>query len=470
MMLLSEDKIRDIDLAGRRVLERVGLKILDQVFLERLKTSGCQVNPDSQTVQFPEAFLDQTLSEAPSQFTLCSRDGQYDLNLGAGNVYFGNGGRVFQVLDTATGEYRPTVLNDVVQTANLVNNLEHINFYIIACQAHDLDPAYYHLNDFFCALNHTTKHVMGGCDTFDGITQVWGLISFLAGGEEKFRQKPFVSIITNPISPLTVDSTTLQILEFCSVKGIPVTFAPAPIAGVTAPVSLAGALAQMHAEALAGVALSQFFSPGAKVMYGSVPMAMDLRNMNLTTGSAEVAMMNAVAVRLAKLYDLPIYASAGLTESKSSDLQAGLEKAISCLLVGLAGADYVHLAAGMLDSGNSISYEQYVIDNEVLGMIHRILAGIDVNGDTMGFSCIEKIGPGGSFVTDDHTVEYMFKEYFYPQLAVRSNFDQWEGSNRPTLFSRASAKIQEWRDNQRSVMDPKLIAKIKMKFPQIVDL
>ena len=161
-------------------------------------------------------------------------------------------------------------------------------------------------------------------------------------------------LITNPISPLTVDRTTLQILEFCSVKGIPVTFAPAPIAGVTAPVSLAGALAQMHAEALAGVALSQFFSPGAKVMYGSVPMAMDLRNMNLTTGSAEVAMMNAVAVRLAKLYDLPIYASAGLTESKSSDLQAGLEKAISCLLVGLAGADYVHLAAGMLDSGNFI--------------------------------------------------------------------------------------------------------------------
>ncbi len=469
-MLLSEDKIRDIDLTGRRILERVGLKILDQAFLERLKASGCQVDLDSQTVRFPKAFLDQTLSKAPVQFTLYSRDGEHDLDLGAGNVYFGNGGRVFQVLDTVTGEYHPTVLKDIAQTANLVNDLEHINFYIIACQAHDLDPEYYHLNDFFYALNYTTKHVMGGCDTLDGVKQVWGLVSFLAGGEKKFREKPFVSIITNPISPLTVDRTTLQILEFCSVQGIPLTFAPAPIAGVTAPVSLAGALVQMHAEALAGLALSQFFSPGAKIMYGAVPMAMDLRNMNLTTGSAEAAMMNAAAVRLAKLYHLPIYASAGLTESKSSDLQAGLEKAISCLLAGLTGADYIHLAAGMLDSGNTISYEQYVIDDEILGMVRRIIAGIDVNEDTMGLSCIEKIGPGGSFVTEDHTVEYMFQEYFYPQLAVRNNFDQWEGSNRPTLFSRANARLQEWRDNHESVLDSEIITKIRMKFSQIVEL
>ena len=470
MMLLSDNKIRDIDLAGRHILERVGLKILDQGFLERLKHSGCQVDLDSQIVRFPEAFLDQTLSKAPSQFTLYSRDGEHDLDVGAGNVYFGNGGRVFQVLDTATGECRPTVLKDIAQTANLVNDLEHINFYIIACQAHDLDPKYYHMNDFFYALNYTTKHVMGGCDTLDGVKQVWELISFLAEGEKKFRQKPFVSIITNPISPLTVDRATLQILEFCSVRGIPVTFAPAPIAGVTAPVSLSGALAQMHAEALAGVALSQFFLPGAKVMYGSVPMAMDLRNMNLTTGSVEAAMMNAVAVRLARLYHLPIYASAGLTESKSSDLQAGLEKAISCLLVGLAGADYIHLAAGILDSGNSISYEQYVIDDEILGMIHRILASIDVNEDILGISSIEKIGPGGSFVTEDHTVKYMLHEYFYPKLAVRSNFDQWEGNNRPTLFSRAAARVQEWRDNHGSVLGQDLISKIRMKFPQIVDL
>jgi len=470
MILLSEDKIRDIDLAGRRILERVGLKILDQTLLERLKASGCQVDFDNQTVRFHLDFLEHYIAQAPSHFTLYSRDGQNDLDLGTENVYFGNGGRVFQVLDTATGGYRPTYLHDVAFTAQLVNDLKNIRFYIIACQAHDLDPGYYHLNDFFHALNHTTKHVMGGCDTFDGVKQVWELISFLVGGEDPFRERPFVSIITNPISPLTVDRTTLQILEFCALKGIPVTFAPAPITGTTGPATLAGTLAQMHAEALAGVALSQIFSPGAKVMYGAVPMTIDLRNMNLTMGSVETSMMNAVAVRLGKLYHLPVYASAGMTESKTPDLQAGIEKVISCMLVGMAGADYIHLSAGILDSGNAISFEQFIIDNEILGTVHRILAGITVNEDTLAVSCIENVGPGGNFVTEDHTVEYMLKEYFYPDLAIRTNFDQWESDNRPTLLSRANAQFQVLKQNHNAVLDPDLILEIKARFPQIVDL
>ena len=205
-------------------------------------------------------------------------------------------------------------------------------------------------------------------------------------------------------------------------------------------------------------------------MYGAVPTTMDLRSMDLAMGSTETAMMNTAAVKLAKRYNLPIYASAGLTEAKIPDMQAGFEKGVSCLLVGMAGADYIHLAAGILDSGNAISYEQFIIDNEILGMVHRILTGIEVNDETLAVQCIEKVGPGGNFVTEDHTMDQMFREYFYPGLAVRMNFDQWEQQNKPTPLTRANECLQIWKQEHQSTLDSELVKEVKHRFPQIKEI
>jgi trimethylamine--corrinoid protein Co-methyltransferase len=297
---------------------------------------------------------------------------------------------------------------------------------------------------------------------------MWELSSLIAGGQEYLRERPFVSVITNPISALTVEANTLHTLDFCGTHGIPVTCAPAPISGATAPATLAGTLSQMHAEALAGVALVQVFAPGSKVLYGAVPTAMDLRTMEYTMGSVEMAMMNASAVQLARRYKLPIYASAGVTESKRPDIQAGVEKAFSSLMVAMAGADCIHLAAGMLDSGNSISYEQYAIDNEIIGMIHRVLAGIRINEDTIGLEVIERVGPGGNYVLENHTVEHMMSEFFYPSLGVRHSFDIWEEKGRPSMLSRAREVVEKVLPaGEEGLLDPDLIAEIKEAFPGI---
>jgi trimethylamine--corrinoid protein Co-methyltransferase len=363
------------------------------------------------------------------------------------------------------------MLRDVANTATLVDHLDHIRLYIIACQVHDLEPENYHLNDFYHAFNHTTKHVMGGCDTLEGVRQMWELASLIAGGEDRLRDRPFVSVITNPISPLTIEANTLSILNFCTTHGIPAICAPAPMAGATSPATLAGTLSQMHAEALAGAAITQVFAPGARVLYGAVPMTMDLRNMELAAGSVEMTMMNAATVQLAKHYHLPIYASGGLTEAKRPDIQAGIEEGFSNLLVAMAGADCVHLAAGLLDSGNSISYEQYVIDNEIIGMIHRILRGITVNQETLGFDVIENVGPGGNFVIEEHTVNHMMDEFFYPELSVRFNFDIWEERGRPDMLSRASDVVQNiLGENTEGVLDLDLISEIRETFPGIQNI
>lgn len=463
--------MKRIDRTARRILQEVGIRIIDHDYLERLGEAGAVVDPKSQVARFGDVWLDEMISRAPKQFTLYSRDGKNDLHLGQGYVYFGTGGRVFRILDMGTGGYRYTLLRDVANTAILTDHLDYIRFYVIACQAHDLAPEHYHLNDYFRAFYHTTKHVMGGCTNRSGAEQMWQLAGMVAGSAEKLAEKPFVSVITNIVSPLTIEKTTLDILEFCAQRGIPATCAPAPISGATAPATLAGTLSQMHAESLAGVAIAQALVPGAKVMYGAVPTAMDLRTMEYTMGTVEMGMMNAAAVQLSKLYGLPIYASSGLTEAKRPDIQAGFEKLFSNLTVAMAGADYIHLAAGLIDSGNSISYEQYVIDNEIIGMIHRILRGIGVSNETLAFDVIKSVGPGGNYVMEEHTINHMMEEFFYPTLSVRCNFDIWEERGRPDMLSRAHQLVKDTLETGREGrLGPKVISQIKRRFPEIVKI
>jgi trimethylamine--corrinoid protein Co-methyltransferase len=470
MSFLSEANIADIDRDGRRILKEVGIKILDDRTRKRLGDDGADVDDASARVRVDSQWLDRHLDRAPSRFTLHARDPRHDLQLGSGGVHFGSGGRVFQILDMATGGFRPTLLRDVAHTAALVDSLEHIRFYIIACQAADVAAEYYHLNDFYQAFVHTGKHVMGGVDSLAGAQQMYDLACCIAGDAQRLRQKPFVSVVTNPISPLTLDVQTLKILEFCVLGGIPITCAPAPISGVTAPATLAGTLAQLHAEALFGVALVQFLSAGAPVMYGAVASTMDLRTMDLAMGSVEAAMINTGAVALAHYYNLPIYATAGVTDSKLPDIQAGFEKGVSYLLLGMAGADYIHLAAGMLDSGNSIAYEQYVIDNEILGMVERILRGITVNRHTLGLDCIKDVGPGGNYVLEDHTVTHMFNEFFYPRLAVREQYDRWTDLGEPTPKIKAQELVKQCLDAPEPRLDPETVARVRQRFPEIVDI
>ncbi len=461
----AEEAVKRIDETGRRILRDVGIRIEDRGFLDLLEKAGARVDAEAQRVRFENDWLDEMLDKAPRRFVLHSRDGKRDVHLGVGKVHFCNGGRVFRILDMGTGGYRRTMLRDVAHTAAIVDELNQIDMYIIACQAHDLDAATYHLNDFYHAMNYTSKHVMGGCDHLSGVKQVWELATVIAGGEDQFREKPFVSVITNPISPLTIEAKTLGILQFCCHHGIPATCAPAPMAGATSPATLAGTLAQMHAESLAGVAVAQVFCPSAKVLYGAVPTSMDLRTMDFCMGSVEMAMMNGMAVELAKLYDLPIYSSAGVTESKRPDVQSGVEKAFSILTTAMSGADLVHLSAGMLDSGNSISYEQYVIDNEIIGMSRRLLAGITVDDETLAFDVIGKVGPGGNYVTEDHTVDHMMDEFFYPELAVRCNFDIWEERGRQSMLTRANERVEAILEKRvDGLLDPDLILKIRETF------
>ncbi len=471
MVFLSSADIDAIDYSARDLLWRVGVRIDDPATLDALERDGAAVDRETGRSRLTRSWLDDRLGKAPERFVLHGRDRTHDLQLGQGRVHFGNGGRVFRVRDIDSGEFRPTGMRDLAAIASLVEHLEQIDFFIIPCQAEDLAAEQYHANEFWLACNHTAKHVMGGCGDLRGVEQIWRLGGLLAGSAEAFAAAPFLSVITNTVSPLIFNADVLRIMRFCCQNGLPLTCAPAPIAGATAPATLAGALTQQHAESLAAVAIAQVFQPGARILYGAVLSSMDLRHMDFCLGAAEMAIMNAAAVQLAKHSRLPIYASAGVTDAKTPDVQAGMEKALSQLLVAQAGGDAIHLAAGMLDSGNSVAYEQYLIDDELIGMVRRCLAGVRVDEQTLAQEVIARVGPGGNYVTEDHTVDHMFDEFFFPRLAVRSNFDVWNTGGRQGMGDRARQVASELLEQHAAtLLAAERRAAVEAAFPGIVTL
>jgi len=225
---------------------------------------------------------------------------------------------------------------------------------------------------------------------------------------------------------------------------IPVALSSAPMAGSTSPITMAGTLAQLHAEELAGITICQLTNPGAPLLYGGIPGMVDLRTMDYRGGGIEFGMMNAAIHQLAKHIRVPNYNSSGLTDSKVPDSQAGWEKAFTTLLAAMAGSNFVHHAAGMLESTLAVAYEQFVIDDEIIGMSCKVLKGIDVDPEHLALEVIDSVGPGGNFITEPHTLAHMRQEFFGGNgITDRKSREDWEENGSLDAWSRARKTVQK---------------------------
>jgi len=316
-------------------------------------------------------------------------------------------------------------LKDVAQFAKLVDGLENIHFYLLPLYPTELNKEVVDVNRFYTGLSNTSKHIMGGIYTKKGVSEVIKTAEMIAGSPQKLRERPIISFITCVMSPLKIDSLYGDMLIEIARKGIPVACPSEPLCGATSPVTLAGNLVLVNAESLAGITLAQLVNPGTPVMYGCVATIADMQTMNYLSSGPETALLNAGAAQLAQYCKIPCYVTAGMSDSKIPDAQAGYEKALSTLSVALAGGNYIHDAAGVLEFCTTISYEQAVIDNEIIGMVLRILEGIKVTKDTLAEDIIDKVGPGGHFMTEGHTIKHMRSEFFYPKVSDRLKREQW---------------------------------------------
>jgi trimethylamine--corrinoid protein Co-methyltransferase len=246
------------------------------------------------------------------------------------------------------------------------------------------------------------------------------------------------------VSPLRFATETTETLTAAIRAGIPVALVSAPQAGATSPASLVGTLVQTIAEELAGITYVQLLRPGHPALLGGMPLVSDLRTGNMIGGCAELALMNAASAQMTQFYGLPIYSSSALTDSKIPDVQAGFEKGLTTAVVALAGAQYNHHSAGMLESMLGVAYEQYVIDDDINGQVMRLVKGLEVTEESLSLDVIDEVCNGeGHYLGHPQTYGLMHTEFHYPHSVDRASRTDWEAAGSMDMREQARLRARQ---------------------------
>lgn len=474
---LSDDQVQAIAQTTFRVLEEVGVQVNHPEARRLFSEAGAMVDEGASLVKIPAALANELIASTPSDVTLYSRcpDAAYDLELGGTKVHLGTGGTALNVQEPGRDDNRRAMLQDVADMARAVDALENIHFYMLNVYPDDLEVEEVDVNRFGAALNRTRKHVMGGVYTVQGVRNVAAMAAKIAGSDQALQERPFISMVTCGISPLKLDESYGQLTIEVARAGVPVVVPAEPLCGATSPVTLAGNLVVLNADTLAGVMLAQLANPGTPTIYGCVASITDMRDMKYLSGAVEMGLLNAGAAQLAQHHGLPIYATAGMSDSKVNDAQAGYESAITSLMVALAGGNFIHDAAGFLEFCLTASYDKLVMDNEIIGMVMRAVQGIRVDEETLAFDLIKEMGPGGHFVSARHTRKHMRKEQFMPRISDRETRGAWEEQGQSDARARATQRAKQILGRPAEpVLDAELRAELLADIdglrPEVMDL
>jgi trimethylamine--corrinoid protein Co-methyltransferase len=442
---LTDGDIENIHQTVLRVFSEVGVQVNYDEALEIFKKAGANADPRSRIVKFEEKMVMDLISRAPATVNLCGRepDGSLDCEIGGTRVYMGTGGTALNVQDPGSDDNRRSQLRDIMNMARLVDALENIHFYMLNIFPNDVEREDIDVNRFGAAFNRTKKHVMGGVYTIEGVRRVIRMAELIAGSPEALRQRPFVSMVACIISPFKLDEDYGRLAIEVARNNIPLVVPAEPLCGATAPVTLAGNLVVDCVDTLTGVMLAQLVNPGTPVLFGCISSLTDLRDMKYLAGAVEMGLLNAAASQMAQFYRLPIYATAGMTDAKVNDAQAGYESALTSLMVALAGGNFIHDAAGFIEFCMTASFDKLVIDNEIIGMVMRAVEGIRVDETTLAFDEICKVGPAGHYVSSRHTRRHMRMEQYMPTLSDRENRDVWLAAGAKDARQRATEKVRE---------------------------
>ncbi len=465
---LTEDGVRKIHDSALTLLAEVGVEVHSARALDTFAAHGAAIDRQTRVAKLPRAIVEDAIDRAPSRIVLFGREEKHDLYCEGANVHLGTGGTALNVIDLETDQKRPSLLRDVAQIARLCDALENIHFVVLPVYPNDLSPAEVDVNRFYASIANCSKHLMGGVYTLKGACDTIRMAEMIAGGARALRERPFVSFITCVMSPLKIDATYGDLLCLIAEAGMPVAIPAEPLTGATGPVTLAGLLAGIHAETLSGLVLAQLIHPGTPVLYACTASSTDLRTMGYTSGSVEMGLINAGAAQMAQYVRLPNYTTAGMSDSKVVDVQNGYEKAMTNVLVALAGSNFIHDAAGLTEFAVTAACKQYVIDDEIIGMTMRAVRGIEVTDETIALDVYRRIGPGGNFLADPHTRQWMRREHFIPKLGNRQLREQWEEAGCPALEDRARARAREILASHQPLGIPAdMDAQVRRAFPEI---
>lgn len=421
-LMSTEDK-KLIHESTLEVMEDVGIKIHSKTARAALKRAGAVVDEKTEVVKFPIGVVNSLVRKIPRAFTLAGRTTDYDLPMDGTHSYFTTDGCGVAVWEPKTRTRRRSVLEDIRKTAIISDWLPYVSIYEPMVVAHDVHEKVHVVEGVRVGMENTSKHILTESTSKpeEARAQV-KMAAEVIGSVEELKRRHYISAMVCTVSPLALEGPTTEAAMVWAENHVPVHITGMAQAGMSGPATLAGDLVVNHAETLALACAMQAHEPGSPLMYGSVLSAMDPRTGAYIGGSPESTILCAAAVEMAKFCKIPNSTGGLGSSAKVPGVQASIENTISTMTSVLVGGEVIN-GVGVPDGSTLLSYEQLLFDHEIAGMTLKTVSGFEVNDETLSVDLIKKIGIGGTYLGQKHTLAHI-KDYYLQLMWKNESFDQ----------------------------------------------
>jgi len=458
--VLTTEEVKKIHEATLWIIENVGVRFPSKRALEIWEANGARVDREKKIVRAKGDLIEEALKKCPPGYPLAARDPQQDLSLDGNHVYLGTDGCGVEVIDIHTGQKRTSCLSDVQEIARVADATEEVAFHWVAVSAQDAPVEARGLHEIKAVWENSTKHVQTeSIYSIHEAKAAMEMAALLAGGRDKLRERPVLSMMQCTASPLGHDGGSLDAAMIAAEHGIPTGFMTMAACLTTGPATMAGNLAVGNAEVIAATALLQLAYPGAPVFYAAAQTASDLRTGAYTGGGPEDFLFGAATNVLSDFYNIPLSMGSFATGAKEPNWQAGIEGSLSTFMASIVMSDML-LGCGFLHGSRIWSYAEMMMDCEIFSIIHKMMQGIEVNEETLALETIANVGPGGHYLAQKHTRKHT-RDLFLPQFMDRRPYGEWE-TKKDDARDWATAKARRiLAEHQPEPLDPKISAEME---------
>jgi len=448
LKVLSREEIQEIHYATLEVLQQTGVVFHSEDALKVLEDAGAEVDYKEELARIPPHLVEESIRKTPHGFRLSGRNPKKYCKLEGNRVYFTVSHTTERVIDIE-GRRRPAMVKDCEDLLRMMDALEHIDVpgapYMLFEEI-ELPETVQRARAILRRLKNTDKPGGVGASRHKQIAlDSIRMACVIMGDIKRLRRNPMGACFSGAISPLVRYKGDIEAALVYARHGLPIHFASEVLGSATGPATLAGILVQQNAEILSGIVVAQMAAEPKHrppILYGCFSEILDQRMATPASGSPEEALIHAASAQLAKYYRMPCQGGGGYTQSKVPDAQAGYESMMTLMTAAMAGTNYIFAGGGLEPGVLAISYEKYALDNDMIGMVKRTIEGISVTDETLAVDVINKVGPGGHFLAQKHTKEWIRKEHYFPSVFDRKNYEDWvrDGAKDARMLARERVK------------------------------
>ncbi len=447
-IVLKNDEILKIHENSLKVLEDTGIYIDNIEVLKTCLEIGLHADINKKIVKFPRKVIEKSMQTVPKEIKLYNRAGDLATTLGKVKGNFTSGHNAIYVQDYDTGERRGATKDDVGKFALLSDYSPDVDIVGIEAMPQDVkaESSLVHAAD--AVFNSTEKHIFFSPERAEVANAIYNIAEVVIDSDS-LGDRPPLTCQLSPTSPLSWEKGAIEALIATVNRGIPLCLLPQPFTGVTSPYTLAGSITVHNAETLSGIVFSQLINPGSPVIYGSAWSTFDMRTANVIIGSPETVLLRIAGSQMAEFYHLPYHTIAPDTDAHTMDEQLAWEKFATTWGAYLAYSDLI-VNGGLFSTGLTVSFEQLILDSEMVSYIKRLFHGIRVDEDTLAQDVIERLGPGGNYLDDEHTLRHLGqREHWEPMISTREIYENWKTKGSKDIVQKAHEKVTSIVENHR---------------------